>query len=411
MDPANYAKMEQLLNETSANPEKELTIEEEYDLWKSNVPLMYDFVSETKLVWPSLMVEWLPGKSDSTRQEMLIGTHTSGSERNHLKLAVIDLPEEVVCSNHDDDDEDNSNEPVKSNIKIIKKFRLGKDEITRARYMPQESNIIATIDGKGVIRIFNSDNDSRDAEKTLKFHKDNGYGLSFNKHEKGRLLSASDDGTVALWDILGDSNSPVRTWESQTSDIINDCKWHYFEKDMFGTVSEDNILRLHDLRNNKDNEIVKISSGQPFNTLAFSKHSKNLFAAAGNDSNIYLYDMRNTSEPLHSMSGHEDSVTNLEFDDHEDGIVVSSGADRRVIVWDLAEIGAEQLPEDAEDGTPEVLMVHAGHRSPINDFSINPNIPWLMASSEEDNIIQVWKCSSKLPKVGGVPKVNMDLIR
>ena len=89
---------------------------------------------------------------------------------------------------------------------------------------------------------------------------------------------------------------------------------------------------------------------------------------------------------------------------------MSSGEDRRVIMWDLMEIGAEQVPDDADDGSPEVVMIHAGHRSPVNDFSMNPNIPWLMASAEEENIVQVWKCSSKLPRVGGLPKVDDSVL-
>lgn len=65
---------------------------------------------------------------------------------------------------------------------------------------------------------------------------------------------------------------------------------------------------------------------------------------------------------------------------------------------------------DAEDGVPELIMVHAGHKSAVNDFDLNAQIPWLVASTEEENILQVWKCSHSLPVVGGPPKVSMDMI-
>lgn len=61
--------------------------------------------------------------------------------------------------------------------------------------------------------------------------------------------------------------------------------------------------------------------------------------------------------------------------------------DRRIIVWDLAKIGAEISAEDAEDGPPEMLFIHGGHRANIPDFSWSPNEPFLMASVEEDNNI------------------------
>lgn len=402
-------------NMGSGEEDRPLSIEEEYNLWKSNVPLMYDFVSETELVWPSLTMQWLPhGKGPISRntQQMILGTHTSGEEQNYLKIAAITLPDEVIQESDEqgsikkEDSEEEEEEYVQSNIRIVQKFEHD-EEVNRARYMPQDANIIATINGSGVISIFDRESEQNKAIRTLKYHKDNGYGLSFNPNWEGHLLSGSDDHTMALWDIS--KTEPIQTWETAHSDIVNDCKWNNFNKDVFGSVSEDSTLKIHDLRNDKKSTSLTIKSA--YNTIAFSKHSQYLFAAAGTDSNIYLYDMRSMQEPLHAMDGHKDAVTNLEFFEHKDGIIMSSGADRRAIVWDITDIGKEQIVEDAEDATPEVVMIHAGHRSAINDMSINPNIPWLMATCEEENIVQVWKCSSKLPNVGGTPKLDEELLK
>ncbi|AJV34031.1 Hat2p [Saccharomyces cerevisiae YJM270] len=398
------------------NQEKPLSVDEEYDLWKSNVPLMYDFVSETRLTWPSLTVQWLPTPVQELdggfiKQELTIGTHTSGEEENYLKFAEINLPKEIL-SNEDPQEEageeyQSSLPAPRSNIRITAKYEH-EEEITRARYMPQDPNIVATINGQGTVFLYSR---SEGLQSTLKFHKDNGYALSFSTLVKGRLLSGSDDHTVALWEVGsgGDPTKPVRTWNDLHSDIINDNKWHNFNKDLFGTVSEDSLLKINDVRAN-NTTIDTVKCPQPFNTLAFSHHSSNLLAAAGMDSYVYLYDLRNMKEPLHHMSGHEDAVNNLEFSSHVDGVAVSSGSDNRLMMWDLKQIGAEQTPDDAEDGVPELIMVHAGHRSSVNDFDLNPQIPWLVASAEEENILQVWKCSHSLPIVGGPPKVNKDII-
>ncbi|CAI4038413.1 hypothetical protein SMKI_05G0220 [Saccharomyces mikatae IFO 1815] len=396
--------------------EKALSVDEEYDLWKSNVPLMYDFVSETRLTWPSLSVQWLPtpiqeAEGGFIRQELIIGTHTSGEEENYLKFAEINIPKEIL-NNQDpqeeaeEDDKATLNAP-KSNIRITAKY-VHEEEITRARYMPQNPDFVATLNGQGTVFLYSR---SGGLQSTLKFHKDNGYALSFNALVEGQLLSGSDDHTVALWEVGSNSTSisPVRTWNDLHSDIVNDIKWHNFNEKLFGTVSEDSLLKINDVRAHNIT-IDAVKCPQPFNTLAFSHHSSNLLAAAGMDSHVYLYDLRNMREPLHHMSGHEDAVTNIEFSTHVDGVVVSSGSDNRLIMWDLKQIGAEQTPDDAEDGVPELIMVHAGHRSSVNDFDLNAQIPWLVASSEEENILQVWKCSHNLPIVGGPPKVNKDII-
>jgi len=39
-------------------------------------------------------------------------------------------------------------------------------------------------------------------------------------------------------------------------------------------------------------------------------------------------------------------------------VFASCSADRRIIVWDLSKIGEEQKAEDAQDGPPEMLVLH-----------------------------------------------------
>ncbi|AMD20170.1 HCR020Cp [Eremothecium sinecaudum] len=380
------------MSENNANEAQSLSIEEEYELWKSNVPLLYDFVSETSLTWPSLTIQWLPSNEpvDSCRQELLLGTHTTDYEENYLKIAAVDLPKELLASTVGHDELSNDN---KSKISIIRKYKHD-GEVIRARYMPSDSNIIATINGSGEVFIY--DRSKPKAEgliKRLSHHKENGYGLAFNPIVPGILVSASDDSTVAIWDI----SSSVKPKNVITAHnyVVNDAKWHELDGNILGTVSEDNRLLLHDERS-LSKPIRTLETASPFNTLAFSKHNTNLFAAAGTDSQVYLYDMRNTSIQLHSMVGHQASVTSLEFSPHIDGILCSSGNDRRVVIWDLTQIGAEQAPDDADDGVPELMMMHAGHKSGVNEFSFNRQIPWLMGSVEEDNIVHVWKLSKKL---------------
>jgi histone-binding protein RBBP4 len=67
-----------------------------------------------------------------------------------------------------------------------------------------------------------------------------------------------------------------------------------------------------------------------------------------------------------------------------------------VNIWDLSRIGMEQSPEDAEDGPPELLFIHGGHTSKVNDFSWNIHNPWTIASVSEDNVLQVWTMAEEI---------------
>lgn len=48
-----------------------------------------------------------------------------------------------------------------------------------------------------------------------------------------------------------------------------------------------------------------------------------------------------------------------------------------------------QTPEDAEDGPPELLFVHAGQSAKLNDFAWNPNEDWVVAGVSDNNQLQV----------------------
>lgn len=123
----------------------ERTINEEYKIWKKNSPFLYDmvmthalevgstlhprfffffFLCQTTHVppshcfcvyvwcqWPSLTVQWLPGSKPVAGKEyaehkLILGTHTSDSEQNHLMIATVRLPladTEIDARKYDDE--------------------------------------------------------------------------------------------------------------------------------------------------------------------------------------------------------------------------------------------------------------------------------------------------------------------
>jgi WD40 repeat protein len=97
-----------------------------------------------------------------------------------------------------------------------------------------------------------------------------------------------------------------------------------------------------------------------------------------------------TCSPLQTLKGHTSDVYSVHWSPFNESILASCSADRRIALWDLSRIGAEQSPEDAEDGPPELLFLHGGHTSKVSDFSWNANYEWCLASVSEDNVLQVW---------------------
>ena len=99
---------------------------------------------------------------------------------------------------------------------------------------------------------------------------------------------------------------------------------------------------------------------------------------------------------MHTLAGHTDEVYMVDWAPFNESILGSASADRRAGVWDLSRIGAEQSPEDAEDGPPELLFLHGGHTAKLSDFSWNGQDPWTVASVSEDNVLQVWQMAEEI---------------
>ncbi|KAF0268247.1 hypothetical protein FOG48_02665 [Hanseniaspora uvarum] len=388
--------MESLLEDNEQKQPQ--TVDEEYALWKKNSESMYDYVSETKLGWPSMVVEWLPTPDPSLeRQELLVGTLTDldGKEsnvvnKNYLKFCKIDYP---------------SGE--KQALKVFKKIEHD-GEINKLKINPFDSKIVSTINEKSEINVFDRKRGFLGKLKGV-HSEDDGFGLSFSKLDSSLLISAASDGKRVLWDIT--KMNKVAEDSTHTAGV-NCIEFSSLKKSLFASVSDDSTLLLSDTRTTGGSfeTVHSLKHTSVLNAVSFSPFSENLLACGGEDSLIALYDLRyfKQSNPLHVMAGHEDNITNLQWADYQDGILVSSGEDRKLIYWDINKIGNEQTPDDAEDGVPEKLFVHGGHRSIINDFSLHPSIPWLTVSTEEENYTQIYKPTDKITNPEWMEDISLD---
>ena len=100
--------------------------------------------------------------------KLLLGTHTSNQSANQLKVASTQLLADP-------------NVKANSKIKTVQKLE-NNAEICRARYMPQDANIVATINGLGEVDLYNLDTETRYSHFAP--HTKNGYGLSWNPKQR-----------------------------------------------------------------------------------------------------------------------------------------------------------------------------------------------------------------------------------
>ncbi|KAI6783005.1 Histone acetyltransferase type B subunit-like protein [Emericellopsis cladophorae] len=424
MAPAEVMDPDADINMLAADDidERERLINEEYKTWKKNSPFLYDMILGKALTWPTLTCQWFPDVKDVPADNfrthrLLLGTHTSDDSPNYLQIADVQIPK-AATPNPDDYDEERgeiggygkAGDVAALKCDIVHKIEHP-GEVNKARYQPQNPDIIATFCVDGRILIFDrtkhplqpANPGQINSQLELVGHKSEGFGLNWSPHEEGCLASGSEDATMRLWDLTkleADTRvlKPSRTY-SHHSQIVNDVQYHNVSKYLIGSVSDDQTLQIVDLRSKEtDRAAVVARKGhlEAINALAFNPTSEVLVATASADKTIGIWDLRNTKEKVHTLEGHNDAVTSLSWHPTEAGILGSGSYDRRVIFWDLARIGEEQLPDDQDDGQPELLFMHGGHTAHLADFSWNPNEPWLVASAAEDNLLQIWKVAESI---------------
>jgi histone-binding protein RBBP4 len=421
MAPDTDVEMEVTNLQTEDDETEQKLINEEYKTWKKNSPFLYDMILSTALEWPTLTTQWFPDKKEPagknyTTHRLLIGTHTSNGAQNYLQIANVELPKNITPNPHDYDEQRGeiggygSSNGEQAAIKMNIEQKIDHPgEVNKARYQPQNPNIIATMCMDGRVLVFDRTKHSSipkgvvSPQAELRGHTEEGFGLSWNPHEAGKLATGSNDNTVRLWDLktIQSNNNHVkasRVYTHHTS-VVNDVQYHPLHKSLIGTVSDDLSLQIIDVRQAETDRCSTMNQEahkDAVNALAFNPASEFVLATASADKTIGIWDLRNLKDKLHSLEGHVDAVTSLAWHPHEEAILASGSYDRRVIFWDLSRVGEEQLPDDQEDGPPELLFMHGGHTNHLADFSWNMNEPWVVCSAAEDNLIQIWKVSEAI---------------
>ena len=59
---------------------------------------------------------------------------------------------------------------------------------------------------------------------------------------------------------------------------------------------------------------------------------------------------------MHTLRAHQSEILQLAWSPFHNSVLATASSDRRILVWDLSKIDTPQLPEEAEDGPPELLV-------------------------------------------------------
>mmetsp|Transcript_9368 Transcript_9368/g.28670 ORF Transcript_9368/g.28670 Transcript_9368/m.28670 type:complete len:340 (+) Transcript_9368:506-1525(+) len=334
---------------------------------------------------------------------MILGTHTSRGAQNFLMIASINLPTPVTTMSNRIGRRNKSpsaHERVGGQVDIRIKINH-RGEVNRARFMPQNPLMIATMSPTANTYVFDvsrhpsvPDDVEFSPNLTCHGHTKEGYGLEWNPNQAGYLLSGSDDAQICLWDIRGGCGNlpPLGRWHGH-QDVIEDVAWHSYDANVFGSVGDDKRLLLWDARRHSGRPAIAVDDAHSsdVNSISFHPSSHFLLATASSDEHVSIWDVRNTSTAVLSMRGHSSDVVQVEWAPFGTSVLASTGADRRVCLWDLGRAGETTRSTHNTRSPPELIFVHGGHSDKVSEFAWNTSVDWLIASVSDDNMLQVWK--------------------
>ena len=349
----------------------------QYKVWKKNTPFLYDIVLTHALEWPSLTVQWMPDKRTPAGlhysvQRLILGTHTNDGEQNYLMLGEVHLPledTEIDARKYDDErGEAGGFAGVSSKIEITQRINH-EGEVNRARYMPQNPYLIATKSPSPDVYVFDytkhpskpKADGAFEPDLVLKGHAKEGYGLAWNPHEEGHLLSGSDDAQICYFDITqgtkASHNVQATTTYKGHTNVVEDVAFSCHHASLFGSVGDDCKLLIWDTRDKRTDKAKHSvdAHSKEINCLAFNPFSEHLLATGSADKTVALWDLLARSKSklaTYSFEGHTEEIFQVSWSPFSETILGSASSDRRMHVWDLSKIGEEQARRPPPTRTP-----------------------------------------------------------
>ncbi|XP_073295856.1 WD-40 repeat-containing protein MSI4-like [Primulina huaijiensis] len=418
----------------------EHSVEERYSQWKSLVPVLYDWLANHNLVWPSLSCRWGPKVEQATyknRQRLYLSEQTDGTVPNTLVIANVEIVKtRVAAAEHIAQFNEESRSPFVKKSKTI----IHPGEVNRIRELPQNNKIVATHTDSPDVLIWDVERQptrqpvlgatASRPDLILTGHRDNAEFALATCPMEPFVLSGGKDKSVVLWSIHdhisslaadqgaqkspGSKGSAVNGKASDGSivqprgiflgheDTVEDVQFNPSSSQEFCSVGDDSCLILWDARSGSS-PIAKVEKAHnaDLHCVDWNPNDLNLILTGSADNTVRMYDRRSLTSggvgsPIHIFEGHTAAVLCVQWSPDKASVFGSAAEDGMLNIWDHGKVG--NAGTEKSDYPPGLFFRHAGHRDKVVDFHWNAADPWTIVSVSEDGektggggTLQIWR--------------------
>ncbi|BBD68031.1 WD-40 repeat protein [Nostoc commune NIES-4072] len=219
----------------------------------------------------------------------------------------------------------------------------------------------------------------------LRGHTDWVNSIAFSPKQK-QLVSASNDGTIRLWDLSDYfSSAKVKYEVDYIWDNVHAVAFNPNNNE-FAIARKNSVMVFNKEGNHVEHTFDHLET---VNSIAYSPDGKTIVSGA-DDKTLRLWDLEGNKPPI-VFQGHEDKVTSVAFS--PDGKKIVSGSkDNTLRLWNL-QGNQQQVFQGHQENTDEF-----GNKGGVNSVAFSPDGKTIV-SGADDKTLRLWDLEGNKPPI------------